>query len=68
MPTTAIKGILHNGKVKPLEEVPYKDDREVVILFLGKIKSTSSDKIWDSAVSEDFLEGYTEQDKAYDKL
>ena len=59
----AIKGILHNGKIKPLEKIPYKDEREVVILFLD-----NPDKIWDDAVNKDFLKGYAKQDKVYDKL
>ena len=68
MLTTAIKGIFHQGKVEPLEKIPYKDDREVIILFLDKAKSIITDKVWDDAVTEDFLKGYTEQDRVYDKL
>lgn len=64
----AIKGIFHNGKIKPLEKIPYKDEREVVILFLDDSNSISKDKIWDDAVNKDFLKGYAEQDKVYDKL
>lgn len=59
----AIKGVFHNGRIKPLEKIPYKGEREVVILFLDK-----SDKIWDNAVSKDFLKGYAEKDKVYDRL
>lgn len=62
----AIKGVFHKGKIKPLEKIPYKEEREVVILFLDD--SDSKDKFWDKVVREDFLKGYSEKDKAYDKL
>jgi hypothetical protein len=33
MPQTAIKGIERNGQIIPLEEIPFKDAREGIIVF-----------------------------------
>lgn len=35
MAIPAVKGVYHNGKIEPLENIPYKKDMEVLIVFLG---------------------------------
>jgi len=37
MPQTAIQGIYQNGKIIPQEEIPFKEDMRVIIVFNGKI-------------------------------
>jgi hypothetical protein len=39
MPQTAIKGVSHGGVIIPQEEIPYKEDMNVMIVFLDKIHS-----------------------------
>ncbi len=53
MAISAISGICHNGKIEPLEDIPCKGDKKVIIVFLDDLK----DKIWDKAVAKDFFEG-----------
>ncbi|MBC8181364.1 hypothetical protein H8E88_09575 [candidate division KSB1 bacterium] len=38
MPQTAIKGVSHGGEIIPQEEIPYKEDMNVMIVFLDEIK------------------------------
>ncbi len=64
MPIPAIQGICHNGKIEALEDIPYKEEKKVLIIFLDD----TEDKAWDEAVAEDFLKGYSKNDAAYDKL
>ncbi|MGR3177260.1 MAG: hypothetical protein ACUZ8E_04320 [Candidatus Anammoxibacter sp.] len=64
MTITAIQGVCHDGKIEPLEKIPYKTDKRVIIVFLDDIK----DRIWDETVAADFIKGYSETDAAYDKL
>lgn len=64
MAITAIQGVCHDGKIEPLEEIPYKTDKKVIIIFLDD----AEDGIWENAVAEDFMKGYSEKDAAYDKL
>lgn len=64
MSITAIQGVCHDGKIEPLEEIPYKTDKKVIIVFLDDIE----DKVWDAAVAADFMKDYSEKDAAYDKL
>ena len=64
MSIIAIQGICHDGKIEPLEKIPYKTDKKVIIVFLDDIE----DKIWEDAVAADFMKGYSEKDAAYDKL
>ena len=64
MSISAIQGICHNGKIEPLEEIPYKVDKKVIIVFLDDVK----DRKWDDEVATDFLKGYSEKDSAYDRL
>jgi len=49
---------------KPLEKIPFKTDKKDIIVFLDD----AEDKIWEDAVAEDFMKGYSEKDVAYDKL
>lgn len=63
---SAIKGIYRNGKIEPLENIPYTENKEVVIVFLGDIKK--DDVVWEECVAKDFLKGYSVKDEAYDKL
>ena len=66
MSISAIKGIYHKGKIEPLEDIPYAEDKKVIIVFLdGKERD---DKIWDESVVKDFVAGYSDKDIAYDKL
>ena len=51
-------------KIKPLEKIPYKTDKRVIIIFLDN----TDDKIWNNTVAEDFVKGYSRKDTAYDKL
>lgn len=37
MPQTAIQGIYQNGKIIPQEEIPFKEDMRVIIVFNGRI-------------------------------
>ena len=62
----AIKGIYHDGKIELLENIPYKEDKKVLIVFLDDIGE--KDVPWEEAVSNDFLKGYSKKDSAYDKL
>ncbi|GAX59410.1 hypothetical protein SCALIN_C03_0067 [Candidatus Scalindua japonica] len=64
MAITAIQGVCHDGKIEPLEKIPYKTDKKVIIVFLDD----AEDRIWENAVAEDFVKGYSEKDTAYDKL
>ncbi|GJQ60171.1 MAG: hypothetical protein D8M57_14815 [Candidatus Scalindua sp. AMX11] len=64
MAITAIQGVCHDGKIEPLEKIPYKTDKKVIIIFLDD----AEDGIWENAVAEDFMKGYSEKDAAYDKL
>ena len=36
MPETAIKGIYRDGKIIPQEEIPFKEDMKVIIVFTEK--------------------------------
>ena len=36
MPETAIKGIYRDGKIIPKEEIPFKEDMNVIIVFTDK--------------------------------
>lgn len=38
MAQTAIKGVFHQGKIIPQEEIPYQDSMNVIIVFLDKIE------------------------------
>jgi len=67
MAIPAVKGVYHNGKIEPLENIPYKKDMEVLIVFLGD-GGGKEDSAWDEAVAMDFLKGYSEKDTAYDRL
>ena len=64
MAITAIQGVCHKGKIEPLEKIPFKTDKKVIIIFLDD----AEDGIWENAVAEDFMKGYSENDAAYDKL
>lgn len=64
MPVSAIKGVCHNGKIEPLEEIPFKGDKKVLILFLDELE----DKEWENSAAMDFMKGYSEKDAAYDRL
>ena len=64
MAIKAIQGVCHDGKIELLETIPYKTDKKVIIVFLDD----AEDKIWEDAVAEDFMKGYSEKDAAYDKL
>lgn len=66
MAIPAVKGVYHNGKIEPLENIPYKKDMGVLIVFLKDTKI--KDIAWDEAVAMDFLKGYSEKDTAYDRL
>lgn len=57
MPISAIRGVYHNGREEPLENIPYMEDKEVVIVFLENIEKDGS--IWDESVAKDFLRGYS---------
>jgi len=67
MVISAIQGVCHDGKIEPLEEIPYKGDKRVLIVFLDDLDEIE-DRIWDDAVAGDFLKGYSEKDAAYDRL
>ena len=64
MSITAIQGICRDGKIEPLEKVPYETDRKVIIVFFDDLE----DRRWDDAVTADFIDGYSEKDAAYDKM
>ncbi len=66
MAISAVKGIYHNGKIEPLENIPYKKDMEVLIVFLEDTKT--KDIAWDEAVAMDFFKGYSKKDAAYYRL
>ena len=36
MPEIAIKGIYHDGKIIPQEDIPFKEDMNVIIVFTEK--------------------------------
>ena len=36
MPDIAIKGIYHDGKIVPQEDIPFKQDMNVIIVFTEK--------------------------------
>ncbi|MGR3319685.1 MAG: hypothetical protein ACUZ8O_14555 [Candidatus Anammoxibacter sp.] len=64
MTITAIQGVCHDGKIEPLEKIPYETDKKVIIVFLDDLE----DSTWEDAVAADFIKGYSEKDAAYDKL
>ncbi|MBE7547786.1 MAG: hypothetical protein H3C64_12915 [Candidatus Kuenenia stuttgartiensis] len=64
MAITAIQGVCHDGKIEPLERIPYKTDKKVIIIFLDD----EEDRLWEDTVAGDFMKGYSEKDAAYDKL
>jgi hypothetical protein len=43
-----------------LEKIPYKTDKKVIIIFLDD----TEDGIWEDAVAEDFMKGYSEKNTA----
>lgn len=45
------------------QNIPFKGDKRVIIVFLDDLENS----VWDKAVAEDFLKGYSEKDAAYDK-
>ena len=59
-----IKGIYHNGKIEALEDIPYQEDKKVLIVFLDD----GEDKTWNQTVETDFIMGYSDKDKEYDNL
>ncbi len=65
MSIPAIQGLCHNGKIELLEEIPYKVDKKVLIVFL---EDDLEDKAWDNAVAADFMKGYSKKDSAYASL
>lgn len=66
MTIPTIKGIYHNGKIESLEDIPYKKDMKVVIVFLEDTEK--KDIVWDEVVTRDFFKGYSDRDAAYDRL
>lgn len=64
MSIAAIQGLYHDGKIEPLEEIPYKVDKKVIIVFFDDME----DRIWDETVISDFMKGYSKKDAAYDRL
>lgn len=66
MEISAVKGVYCNGKIKPLETIPIKEKKEVIIIFLDTL--IKNDRIWDNSVAKDFLRGYSKKDMAYDRL
>ena len=65
MAIPAVRGVYHDGKIEPLEDISYKKDMKVVIVFL---ENTEEDMAWNEAVARDFFKGYSERDTAYDGL
>ena len=65
MTISALRGIYHDGIIEPLEPITDKEEKKVIILFLN---DSNNDSCWDDEVSKDFLRGYSDKDKAYDKL
>lgn len=59
-----IHGICHDRKIEPWEKIPYKTDKNVIILFLDDVE----DKIWEDVVAKDFMKGYFEKDAVYDNI
>jgi len=66
MSIPAVKGIYHDGKIKPLEDIPYIKDMNVVIVFLEDTQK--EDMAWDEVAAGDFFKGYSPEDTAYDRL
>ena len=66
MSIPAVKGIYHDGEIKALEDIPYRKDMNVVIVFLEDTQKESM--AWDVAAAGDFLKGYSSEDTVYDRL
>lgn len=66
MAISAIKGVYYHGKIRPLKNIHYKQRKEVIIIFLDKIKKNN--ELWEEFAAKDFLKSYSKKDKAYDKL
>ena len=66
MSIPAVKGIYHDGKIKLLEDIPYRKDMNVVIVFLEDTQE--EDMAWDKVAAGDFLKGYSPEDAVYDRL
>ena len=63
MAQTAIKGIYRKGKILPLEEVPFDEEMEVIIVFNREFSPTEAryyDRTWQVAenqASKDYKSG-----------
>jgi len=73
MPQTAIRGIYSEGKIIPLETVPYQDDMNVIIVFTDRYDDESRyDKPdWQAVekkASEDYKAGKVKSAESIDVM
>ncbi|OQX24480.1 MAG: hypothetical protein BWK80_20605 [Desulfobacteraceae bacterium IS3] len=73
MPRTAIRGIYREGKIIPLETVPYQEDMNVIIVFTDRYDDESRyDKPdWQAAekkASEDYNAGNVKSAESIDAM
>ncbi len=52
MPQIAIKGIYRDGVITPLEEMPYQDEKPVLIVFLDEPQLEEADEKVEKFLSE----------------
>ena len=74
MPQTAIKGIYHNGKIIPQEDIPFQEDMDVIIVFTEKIDQDEAryyKRGWQLAekkASEDYKTGNIKSADSVDEM
>jgi hypothetical protein len=73
MPQTAIRGIYREGKIIPLETVPYQEDMNVIIVFTDRHDDESRyyHMDWQSAekkASEDYEAGSVKSAESIDAM
>jgi len=73
MPQTAIRGIYREGKIIPLETVPYQDDMDVIIVFTDRYDDESRyyHPDWQAAekkASEDYEAGNVKSAESVDAM
>ena len=74
MDQTAIKGIYRRGKILPLEEVPFDEEMEVIIVFNKQFPSDEAryyDRTWQVAekhATEDYKSGDIKSAESVEEL
>jgi len=73
MPQIAVKGIFQDGKIIPMEEIPFHENMNVIIVFTDKYNEEARyyQKDWQMAekqASQDYLSGNIKSAKTIDQM